>query len=596
MTGSTLSKEEFGGRRRLAAILAADIAGYSRLMAEDEDDAVRQLRAHQSFLLPMVETFGGRVIDTAGDGILAEFGSVVDAVRFSLEMQKELTERNATTDPHRRMEFRIGIHFGDVVSDGTRIYGDGINVAARLESVANAGGICLSDRVHEEVASKLTAQWLDIGEQELKNLGRPVRVFRWLASPADSSGTPAGATAPAGTDKPSLAVMPFVNLSGDPAQDYFVDGITQDIITTLSYWRWCPVIAHNSTLAYKGKGVRVTDIGRALGARYVLEGSVRKSGSHVRISTQLADASSGHQIWAHRYDADLSDVFELQERMATQIVGAIEPELERAEERRAVRKKPHNLTAWDLTLRALSEQGKYTREGHAASYDLLTQAAEADGTSSYALSMMALCRYHQAIFGWVDDRGRAYEEAFNLAMRAVNLDDADSLAHTMLGISLLWCRRQHLQAVEELKYAVGLNPSAAYTHHLLACVLEFSGYSREAIEHIKTVLRLDPHYRFKAYVLADLALSHISLGNFEEALTFADQALQLNPTYVRALQRRLCCLGHLGRLEDGKVAVDTLRQVQPGFCLAYVQSTYPFKRPEQQAMFTRGLERVGAIW
>jgi adenylate cyclase len=586
--------DESEGSRRLAAILAADIAGYSRLMGEDEDATVRELRGHQSVLLPMVETFGGRVIDTAGDGILAEFGSVVQAVRCAVEMQSTMSARNADAHRDRRMDFRIGIHFGDVVSHGTRIYGDGVNVAARLESLADPAGICLSARVHEEVASRLKGQWQDMGEQELKNIARPVRVFRWLTS-LDSVSSNGAMVAAAAAEKPSLAVMPFVNMSGDPDQDYFADGMTEDIITTLAYWRWCPVIARNSTFAYKGKTVNVADIGRALGARYVLEGSVRKAGMRVRITAQLADASSGHQIWAHRYDGDLSDVFELQDQITMQIVGAIEPEMERAEERRALRKKPHNLTAWDLSLRAHAEQAKFTSEGHARAYELLREAACADTTSSYALSMMALCRYHQVIFGWIDDRSRAFDDVLIAASQAVNIDDADYLAHTMFGISLLWCRRQHAAAVEELRRAVGLNPSAAYAHHLLACVLEFSGQSRESIDHLETVLRLDPHYRFKAYALADLALSHLSLGEFEDAIIFADQALQLTPTHVRALQRRLCGLGHLGRVEEGRAALADLHRVQPDFSRAYVHSTYPFKLPEQAALFIQGLERVGAI-
>ena len=585
-----------GASRRLAAILAADIAGYSRLMGADEDATVRALRGHQSVLLPMVQTFGGRVIDTAGDGVLAEFGSVVHAVRCAVQMQEAMAERNAAVAADRRMDFRIGVHFGDVVSHGERIYGDGINIAARLEGLADPAGICLSARVHEEVAAKLDAAWQDMGEQALKNIERPVRVFRWLRFAVDAADPVRnGTVVVAGIDKPVLAVMPFVNMSGDADQEYFADGITDEIITTLSYWRWCPIIARNSTFAYKGKSVRVTDIGRALGARYILEGSVRKSGTRVRISAQLADASSGHQIWAHRYDADLSDVFDLQDQIATQIVGAIEPELERAEEQRALRKKPESLTAWDLSLRALAEQAKFTREGHARAYELLKQAADVDTRSSHALSMMALCRYHQTIFGWLEDRSRGYEDTLKAASQAVSLDDADSLAHTMLGISLLWCRRQHAQAVEELRCAVSLNPSAAYSHHLLACVLEFSGQSRESIEHIEKVLRLDPHYRFKVYALGDLALSHLSLGAFEEAVHCADQALQLAPTYVRALQRRVCGLGHLGRIEEARAALAALRELQPEFSRAYVQSTYPFKVPEQAALFVEGLERAGAL-
>ena len=587
--------DEIGSSRRLAAILAADIAGYSRLMGANEDQTVRDLKGHQAVLLPMVETFGGRIIDTAGDGILAEFVSVVQAVRFALQMQNSMAMRNSGQSPERRMQFRVGINFGDVVSDGSRIYGDGINIAARLESLADPGGICLAARVLEEVAGKLDAEWEDMGEQQLKNIARPVRVFRWIGPRAQNSPGELGLPTSAPSEKPSVAVMPFVNMSGEADQDYFADGMTEDIITALSYWRWFPIIARNSTFAYKGKAAKVTDIGKELGARYVLEGSIRKAGTRVRLNAQLADAASGHQIWARRYERELSDVFELQDELTAQLVAAIEPELERAEEHRALRKKPNNLTAWDLSLRALSEQTKFTRQGHAEAYELLCEAVRLDPMSSYALSTMALCRYHQSIFGWVDDRGRAFDEVFTAAERAVGLDEGDYLGHAMLGISWLWSRKQHDAGVAELERAVSLNPSAAFAHHLLACVLEFSGRSSEAIGHLHMVTRLDPHYRFKSQALADLALSHFSLEQFEEGLAHAEQSLQLFSSNVRALQRRVACLGHLGRIEEGRAALQALRKLQPDFSLGYLQATYPFKRPEQWDLLMRGLEPLGPL-
>jgi adenylate cyclase len=587
--------DDSGNSRRLAAILAADIAGYSRLMGANEDETVRDLKGHQAILLPMVETFGGRIIDTAGDGILAEFASVVQAVRFALQMQNSMAARNRGHSPERRMEFRIGINFGDVVSDGSRIYGDGINIAARLESIADPGGICLSSRVYEEIAGKLDTDWQDLGEQQLKNIARPVRVFRWTGSRAKASQHETEPHAPAPSERPAVAVMPFVNMSGEADQDYFADGMTEDIITALSYWRWFPVIARNSTFAYKGKATNVTDIGRELGARYVLEGSIRKGGTRVRLNAQLADTASGHQIWARRYERELSDVFELQDELTAQLVAAIEPELARAEEHRALRKKPNSLTAWDLSLRALSEQTKFTRQGHADAYELLREAVRLDPLSSYALSTIALCRYHQSIFGWVEDRGRAFDEVFTAAEQAVGLDDGDYLAHAMLGISWLWSRKQHDAGVAELQRAVSLNPSAAFAHHLLACVLEFSGHSRDAIDHLHMVTRLDPHYRFKSQALADLSLSHFSLQQFEEGLVHADESLQLFSSNVRALQRRVACLGHLGRLEEGRAALQTLRKLQPDFSLGYLQATYPFKRAEQWDLLMRGIESLGPL-
>ena len=340
--------------RRLAAILAADIDGYSALMGADEARTVRDLKGHQAIVLPMIAEFSGRIIDTAGDGILAEFASAVNAVKCAIAIQTTMAERNAAIEPEFRMRFRMGMNIGEVIYDEARIYGDGINVAARLESIAEPGGICISSKVYEETSGRIDLAYEDIGEQQLKNIARPVRVCRIRLDQGVVE------TAPALPDKPSIAVLPFQNMSGDPEQEYFSDEITEDIITALSRLRWFFVIARNSTFAYKGKGVNVNQLGRELGVRYVLEGSVRKSGQRVRISSQLIDATTGNHIWAERYDRELTDIFALQDEITTSVTAAIEPKLLAAEGIRTETRSINDLNAWDIVARALSHFWKLT--------------------------------------------------------------------------------------------------------------------------------------------------------------------------------------------------------------------------------------------
>ena len=334
--------------RRLAAILAADIAGYSALMGADEARTVRDLKGHQAVVFPLVSQFGGRIIDTAGDGILAEFASVVNAVKCAVAIQSKMADRNAAIEPERRMQFRVGINIGDVVYDEARIYGDGINVAARLEGIAEPGGICISSKVYEEITGRIDLTFQDIGEQHLKNILRPVRAYRIRVDGI----APAAARTLVLPDKPSIAVLPFQNMSGDPEQEYFADGMVEEIITALSRVRWLFVIARNSTFTYKGQPIDVKQVGRELGVRYVLEGSVRRAGNRVRITGQLVEASTGAHLWADRFDGSLEEVFELQDRVATGVAGVIEPTLQVAEVARSATRQTADLTAYDLYLRA----------------------------------------------------------------------------------------------------------------------------------------------------------------------------------------------------------------------------------------------------
>jgi TolB-like protein len=360
--------------RRLAAILAADIAGYSALMGADEARTVRDLKGHLAVVFPMVSEFGGRIVHTAGDGILAEFASVVNAVKCAVAIQSAMAERNAAIEPERRMQFRIGINIGDIVYDEASIHGDGINVAARLESIAEPGGICISSKVYEEINGRIDLSYQDIGERQLKNISRPVRAYRVGLHSTVRAASPALAL----PDRPSIAVLPFINRSGEPEQEYFADGITEDIITALCRIRRFFVIARNSTFTYKGRVVDIGEVSRQLGVRYILEGSVRKAGNRVRISGQLIDATSGAHIWADQFDGALDDVFGLQDRVTTSVVGAIEPRVQQAELERSRLKPTDKLDAYDYYLRALAHIHRQTGADNLEALHLLTKASTLD--------------------------------------------------------------------------------------------------------------------------------------------------------------------------------------------------------------------------
>jgi adenylate cyclase len=375
--------------RRLAAILAADMAGYSRLIGADEGGTLERLRALRRELLdPKIAEHRGRLVKTTGDGLLVEFGSAVDALRCAVEVQREMTGRNAGVPPDNRVELRVGINMGDIVVEDGDIFGDGVNVAARLEALAEPGGICVSARVQEDAAGRLDLAFHDMGEQTLKNIARPVRAYR---VGSDKASTPAARAPLPLPEKPSIAVLPFANMSGDPEQEYFADGMVEEIITALSRIRWLFVIARNSSFSYKGQSPDVRQVGRELGVRYVLEGSVRKAGNRVRITGQLIDAIAGTHLWADRFEGSLEDVFELQDKVAISVAGVIEPALQAAETARSAARPTNDLTAYDLYLRALAAYYPITKEGLVEALGLLERAIAIDPRYGPALSWAAMC-------------------------------------------------------------------------------------------------------------------------------------------------------------------------------------------------------------
>jgi TolB-like protein/tetratricopeptide (TPR) repeat protein len=545
--------------RRLAAILAADIAGYSALMGADEARTVRDLKEHQAVVLPMIGEFGGRIIDTAGDGILAEFSSIVNAVESAVAIQAKMAERNATIEPERRMQFRIGINIGDVVYDEARIYGDGINVAARLEGIAEAGGICISSKVYEEVGGRIDLLYQDIGEQQLKNITRPVRAYRLRLDSIAPAATPALAL----PDKPSIAVLPFQNMSGDPEQEYFADGMVEDIVTGLSRIKWLFVIARNSSFAYKGRAIDVKQVGRELGVRYVLEGSVRKSADRVRITTQLIDSVTGAHVWAERYDRKYDDIFTLQDDITLSVVGTIEPSLRVAEIDRAKRKRPENLSAYDLVLQAHTDTYSRMPAQSKRALVLLERALALDPTYSLAHAFAAEC--HHSIFLREGMREEHRIASMRHAEAAITYGQDDATALTFAGFTIGMEGRDRATALSLFEQALSVSPSSAHTYICGSVVLAFGGQGERAIEWAELALRLSPFDPWRASAHMALALGHFQRGRSEEAVAAGRKAVQASPGFSIAYMTLAAPLAKLGRIEEAKAAAAKLLELQPGF-------------------------------
>jgi adenylate cyclase len=594
--------------RRLAAILAADVVGYTRLMEQDEAEAFTRLRAHRKDLFePEIAAHRGRIFKLMGDGLLAEYASVVDAVECAVTLQRKLAERETDVPQDRQIRVRIGVNLGDVIVDDDDRLGEGVNIAARLQQLADPGGIAVSATVHSHIRNKVDFAFESLGEQRLKNLDEAVTVFRVLfdgspraeaSSRADSftdSGSGSGATLPpeAILRRPAVVILPFLNLSGDPAQEYFVDGMTEDLITALAQWRWFPVIARNSAFAYKGRAVDVTQVGRELNARYVLQGSLRLAGDRVRINAQLIDAGNGHHLWAQTYDRRLGDIFDLQDEITRAIVVAIEPQIAQAEQRRAARARPESLDAWDMSLQALAQIRQGSASGLVEAKRLLGQATALDPTSSYAQSLLALAEFQGALAGWTRDPAGMLGKTLAAAETAVALDDGDWLAHALLGIATLWVRRAYDKAILEEELALALNPSASIAYHFLGCALTFDGQAAAAVPKLAAILDIDPRFAFLPVTLADLGLAKLLIGEPMVALGFIERSLAEQPNNVRAWQRKTVVLAHLGRIEEAQGALAQLLRLQPSFSAGYVSATYPFRDPAHAAIFADGLRKAG---
>ena len=570
--------------RRLAAILAADIAGYSALMGSDEARTVRDLKGHQAVVLPMVGEFGGRVIDTAGDGILAEFPSVLNAVECAVVIQRKMVERNAAIEPERRMEFRIGINLGDVIYDGDRIFGDGVNVAARLEGIAEPGGICVSGKVHEEIRAKIGLPYEDLGDKQLKNIAEPVRVYGIRLG-----GAPRRA-GPALPDKPSIAVLPFQNMSGDPEQEYFSDGMTEDLITDLSKVSGLFVIARNSSFAYKGRSVKVQEIGRDLGVRFVLEGSVRKAGNRVRITAQLIDAGSGGHLWAERFDRDLTDIFSTQDEVVEKIVGALAVKLTQGEVQRLRRRATANVQAYETWLRARELLSRSTRDAIAQAKVMYRRAIEIDASFAPPQAGLSLAVIAEYVSDWAEDPAEALNEAERWSRRACELDDQEPLSLIALGSVLLW-RRDHDGALAEFRRMIALDPNSAQGHSATGLALMYAGRAAEALESFALAMRLDPHY--PGIVLHFMAQTNFSLGNYEAAAKQLLERIGRTPGTDSSRMLLAACYGHLGGMDEARAVWAELMKINTDFSLAQRARVLPYKDAGDFQRIVDGLTKAG---
>ena len=569
--------------RRLAAILAADVAGYSRLMGLDEAGTAQALREHRAAADPLITQHSGRIVKTTGDGVLIEFGSVVGAVQCAIALQMLTMERNAGSPGDRRMEWRIGIHLGDVLVEGDDILGDGVNIAARLEGIAEPGGICISDDAFRQVRGKIEVEFADIGEQSLKNIARPLRVYSIGPSPATEQPTTSPTALPL-PDKPSIAVLPFANMSGDPEQEYFADGMVEEIITALSRIRWLFVIARNSSFAYKGQSVDVKQVGRELGVRYVLEGSVRKAGGRVRITAQLIDATNGTHLWADRFDGTLEDVFELQDQVAISVAGIIEPTLQAAEVRRAADRPTSDPTAYDLYLRAVPLWASHEKERITQALDLLTRAVERDPHYGPAIGLAALCHQLFAASDWTNNSETHRREGIGLARRALRCspDDPDVLANAAVVLGSLG--EDIDVAIGSIDRALALNPSFARGWVWSARLRNYAGQPDLAIEHFKTSLRLSPRDRMGTLSLP-LGGAYFLKHQFEDAAAILMAALEQAPGLPVAYQLLASCYAHMGRLNEARDIVKRLRKITP----VVVPSVIIYRNPDDRELFLSGL-------
>ena len=627
----TLSRDRV--ERRLAAIVAADVAGYSRLMGADEEGTLAQLKGHRRALVdPKIAEYRGRIVKTTGDGMLVEFGSVVDALRCAVEVQRGMIERNAEVPLESRIEFRVGINVGDIIIDGGDIYGDGVNVAARLESLAEPGGICVSHIVHDQVRDKLEITFEDSGEKRLKNIERPVRTFRvllraqktrlfskfialdrrhpgaWILAGALVLATGGGAmwwqwirkdlgelserdarrvVGPL-SQRPTVAVLPFLTLSTGPADDYFGDGLTEDIISALGRFSELAVLARNAVFPYKGKQLRSEELGRSLGARYLVEGSVRRSEDHVRVSVQLSDASKGTLLWSTQYDAEPKDIFSIQDNITRQITGVLAVKLTKLEQARSAAKPPNKLEAYDLVLRGRALMARQTRSANVEARSLFQRAIDID--PGYAAAYVGLGNTYQRslILGWTDQPVETLKRTENLATTAIRLDGSNIGAHALLG-SVRLQFRQYDQAIDELKTALDLNPSDAETYGWLGHALLFTGALEDAIKAGETAIRFDPNLDVRRFW--DLGTAYFLAGRNADAARVMEQTVGREPGFVFGYLMLAAAYAEAGKPEDAARATAAVHKLDPFFDTGSFGSL--FRNPEHRAKIASALRKAG---
>ncbi|MEX2648117.1 MAG: adenylate/guanylate cyclase domain-containing protein [Alphaproteobacteria bacterium] len=581
-------------QRRLAAILAADVAGYSRLMGVDEEGTLAQLKAHRRALVdPKITEHRGRIVKTTGDGMLVEFGSVVDAVRCAAEIQLGMTERNADVPSERRIAFRIGINVGDIIIDGDDIFGDGVNIAARLETLAEPGEIWVGRTVREQVRDKLSFAFEDMGEREVKNIARPIRAYRIAVK--DSVAAPAARVGDATRqpDKPSIAVLPFTNMSGDPEQEYFADGMVEDIITALSRFNQLFVIARNSSFTYKGRAVDVRQVAKELDVRFVLEGSVRKAGTRVRITGQLIDAATGAHLWAERFDGNLEDVFDLQDRITASVVGAIEPTLRKVEIERARRRPVENLDAYDLYLRALPHVYAFRPEENRQGLELLGKAIDLDPTYALALGYAAWCLEQRVVRGWPpfgqDDRGTAIA----LARRALAAGSGDAMALVAAGFVHVMVAQDYDTGLDAVRRALALNPGSGFVALLASAALIFAGDPDDALVHAERAMALSPLDPGFFMFLTIAGLAHLTSGRPELALGLGKRSAALYPEWDTTYWLLVPAYVQLDELPEARAALAKLVSLSPGLTVSGARQRLPIRNRATLEMILDCFHKAG---
>ena len=583
---------EPGQTRKLAAILAADVSGYSRLMALNDVATVKNLNEARGVFRAHIERHHGRVIDMVGDSVLAVFPSALEAVQCAVGVQAALREMNAARTPEEQMLFRIGVNVGDVIeqSDGT-VYGDGVNIAARLESIGEPGGVCVSGTAFDQVKTRVTVRFEFLGEQQVKNIAEPVRAFRVMLEGTDATTMPGATRELALPDKPSVAVLPFDNMSSDPEQEFFADGVVESITAVLSRISSFFVIARNSAFRYKGRPIDVLKVGKELGVRYVLEGSVQKASNRLRITVQLIDATSGAHVWADRIDGTLEDVFDLQDRITERVAGALQPSIRLAEIERARRKRPQDLGAYDYTMRAMPHVWVLERDGSATALELLTQALAIDPEYPLALSLAGWCYAQRAVYNWADDVESARRDALRHAEKAAGQGSDDPLILAVLGAvhSVL---RNYGTARVMLERAVALDPNSAWAWSRLGWVENYCDQPQRAVEHFERALRLSPldPMNFNNYVGLGSA-NHIA-ERYDEAVTLYRRALQERPNAVWILRHLVSALVGAGRMDEASVEFKVLMRAYPDLTVSKYRKALIYS-PSTLDRMAEHMKRVG---
>jgi adenylate cyclase len=563
-------------------------------MGTDEAGTLRRMTdLRRDFLEPLIDEHYGRIFKLMGDGLLVEFPSVVDATACALAWQDGVIERQAAAEEGKRLQFRIGINLGDVIVEGDDIHGDGVNIAARLEGLAEPGGICLSDDAYRQARGRVEAEFEDLGEHNLKNVAEPVRVYSVTSNSAQTVGSPLEGKPLALPDKPSLAVLPFDNMSRDPEQEFLADGITEDLITALSKIRWFFVIARNSTFTYKGKALEVKQVAKELGVRYVLEGSVRKAANRVRITAQLVDATTGRHVWAERYDRQIEDIFDLQDEMTQTIVGAVEPEISAVERQRALSKPPESLDAWECYQRGLWHLWTAKQDGNLEAEKLLKRATELDPSFAPAYAYGSYVQYSRVIMGWSNDVEHCLGAGMALAQQALALDDKDPMAYFAAG-RIYMMQGHHDDSIASLKTAIELNPSFAQSHHGLGMALTLAGRLDEAKGSLTMAERLSPRDPNHWASTVVHALACILSGDYEDAVHWARKTIQ-NPRSKGYWPHAMlaAALADLDQMADARAAVAAALEAKPDLTLAYLVETLPTKEPGGLDPYLDGLRKAG---